>query len=179
MPRPPVVHDPRQNHHGWWGTFTVVDDGETNLKEYGLQVSFDDPECLLVFLKTNRDSHFIAQGTALSSLLDLGTDPRGAMTKLREINDTEGLGLTKEMLNAMDTDLESLGNRRARYHIIKGIDYKNSTALGRVHSLTTEACFNNDHWLDTAGDIGERDIRLGRTLKRLPSKDAVPLSSAN
>jgi len=178
MPRP-VVHDPRQNHHGWWGTFTLVDDGETSLKEFGIQTGSDDPDCLHVFLKTNRDSHFVAQGTALSSLLDLGPDQRGAMTKLKEINDAEGLGLTKEMITAMETDLESIGDRRAHYYIIKGVDWKNSTALGRVHSLTTEACFNNDHWLDTAGEIGQGNIRLGRMLKRLPSKDFVAQPSEN
>ena len=178
MPRP-VVHDPRQNHHGWWGTFILVDDDEANQKDFGLQVGFDDPECLLVFLKTNRDSHFIAQGTAIASVLFLSNDQSEAMKKLREINSTEGLGLTKEMLESMDSDLESLSGRKAQYYIINGVDYKNSAALARVHSLTTEACFNNDHWLDTAGDIGKGDIKLGRTLKRLPSKDAVSLPSAN
>lgn len=178
MPRP-VVHDPRQNHHGWWGTFTLAEDEKANARDFGLQPGHDDPECLLVFLKTSRDSHFIAQGTAIDSLFLLGNDQTEAMRRLREINDTEGIGLTKEMLQLMESDMKSLQNNKVQYYMISGVDYRNSSALSRVHSLTTEACFNNDHWLDNAGDIGKSNIYLSRKLRRLPSKDAVSVPSAN
>src|SRR5690606_7655311 len=113
------------------GTFILVDVEEANQKDYGLQPGFDDPECLLVFLKTNRDSHFVAQGIAIDSLLFLGHDQSESRKKLREINDAEGMGLTEEMLQSMDSDLESLRDRRAQYYIIKSLDYVNSAALGR------------------------------------------------
>lgn len=177
---PIIVRDPRQNRHGWWGTFTNTDGQNiTSPVARDMPLVTDKPGPLDVFLKTNWDSHFIAQGIVFDEVEFLSEDQEQAREKLKSINDAEGLELTGEMLTAIKEDLKVLGDRIARYHIIRAIDYKNSSALARVHSFTTEACFNNDYWLNTAGDIGKEHIFLARKLKRLPSKEEVFRRSAN
>lgn len=177
---PIIVRDPRQNRHGWWGTFANTEGQNiTSQVARDMPLLADKTGPLEVFLKTNWDSHVIAQGMVLDEVEFLSEERRQAMDKLKNINDTERLELTGEMLTAMEEDLDLLGDRIARYHIIRAVDYKNSSALARVHSFTTEACFNNDHWLDTAGEIGKKHIVLARRLKRLPSKEEVFKRSAN
>lgn len=173
----PIVRDPRQNYHGWWGTLTVAADENGVQSNHGLQLDSKDPDCLHVFLKTNRDSHFVAQGTAVDALEFIGSSPSEAMEKIE--NAAENLGLNDEALEFMRTDLNNIDSsgHDVRYYILSAIDYQRTTPLSRVHSLTTEACFNNDHWLSAAGDIGQRSIVLGRQLKRLEQKTATTTPS--
>lgn len=176
----PIVHDPRQNYHGWWGTLTVAEDENGVQNNHGLQLDSKDPNCLHVFLKANRDSHFVAQGTAVEALEFLGGSTSEAMKKLETINEAEDLGLTEEAMEFMAADLKRLdGKGDVRIYMLRAINPDSSTALSRVHSLTTEACFNNDHWLRGAGEIGQRNIVLGRQLKRLKTKGAMSMSPTN
>lgn len=173
MPRP-VVTDPRQNHHGWWGTFTLVEDENGLEKDYGLTPDSKASDCLYVFLKTSRDAHFIAQGTTLDDLFLLGENQEDAMATLEKNNQNHGWDLSEEVLELIRSDLKNVDERAGvRYYTFKAIDHDRSTALARVHTLTTEACFNNDHWLGCAGDIGQSHVRLGRGLKRLQPKESV------
>src|SRR5690606_11235810 len=160
IPRP-IVHNPRQNYHGWWGTLTVAEDENGVQSNHGLQLDSKDPNCLHVFVKTSSDLHFVAQGIELENLRLLGTSASEAMTQLKGINEEENLGL-QDVLELIGDDLNKIQRKGdVRIYMPRGINYAASTPLSRVLSITTEVCFNNDSWLENAGEIGQRNIELG------------------
>src|SRR5690606_27109904 len=146
---------PRQNHHGWWGTVVIPDDSKTN----------GDSDVHHVFVKTSREAHFVSQGTAVI-LEDLADDVDSALRKLQG-------SVSETVFRLIASDLEQLKGTKVKLHKIKAIDYKETTALAKMHNLVTEVCFNNDHWLDTANDIGVDAIRIGRKLPPLEDNDGM------
>lgn len=159
MPNP-IVTDPRQNHHGWWGTVVFVEDPKSPSRSAN-----GDSGVQHVFLKTNRESHYVSQGTAVE-LKELGDSADAALQQLRMS------GVSETVLSLIQEDLANLKASKVKFHQITAIDDAETTALARMHNLVTEVCFNNDHWLDSAGDVGAKAIREGRKLPSL--KQGVP-----
>lgn len=117
-----------------------------------------------VFVKTSRDAHFVAQGTAIESLRCIGKSVSEAIESLKKHN------VSSNVIRLIHADLKKLEKQNARYYIITAINHEKTPSLTRMLNLITEGCFNNDLWLSTAGDIGVRDIEVGRELPKLPFK---------
>ena len=153
----PILHDPRQNRHGWWGTL-LFDGDEPKTATHS--VNGGDGEIQHVFVKTSRESHFLAQGTVVD-VEPLGDTADDMLQRL-----SQG-GVGKDVLELIRKDLDNLKSTKTRYYEITAVNDAASSPLARMHNIVTEVCFNNDHWLDSAGDIGVADIRIGRKLRSL------------
>lgn len=100
----------------------------------------------------------MAQGTAVD-LEPLGETVEAVLQHLKQMGIQEGI------IKLIAADLANVDTgRQTQFHQIAGVDDSRTTPLARMHNLVTEVCFNNDHWLDSAGDIGVSDIRAGREL---------------
>lgn len=167
----PVVHDPRQNHHGWWGTLAFVDDPKE--PKFSIRSLTGDSELQYVFVKVNRESHFVSQGTVVKA------EPMGETVDdmLRQL---EQGGIQKDVISLIRDDLANLDSTLTpRFYAITAIDDGNTSALARMLNIVTEVCFNNDHWLNCAGNIGAEDIRKGRDLPSLKMTPATPATPAS
>ncbi|HEY8511185.1 MAG TPA: hypothetical protein VIL31_04440 [Cyclobacteriaceae bacterium] len=151
----PIVTDPRQNHHGWWGT--VVD---------ATPSSNGNSDVVHVFLKTFREAHYVSQGTSVR-LEELGDTAAQALERLQKN------GLSSTVLKMIEDDLANLKAPKVKIHHIVGINDGETTPLARMHNLVTEVCFNNDHWLNSAGEIGQKSIIEGRKLPSLKDRVAA------
>lgn len=160
----PVVHDPRQNRHGWWGTIAFVEDQDDS-SVARVSLNGDSSGVKHVFVKTKRETHFVAQGTAVE-LEPLGETVDEVIKRLEKETNATALSLIKGDLQNLDP------NQKTKFYEIVAIDDSRTTPLSRMHSLVTEVCFSNDHWLGTAGEIGQKDIEVGRKLPSL--KETVP-----
>ncbi|HEX7015988.1 MAG TPA: hypothetical protein VF191_10785 [Cyclobacteriaceae bacterium] len=160
----PVVHDPRQNRHGWWGTLRFVDDKDES--KIVSSVNGDDSGVQHVFVKTSREAHFVSQGTVVE-IASLGDTAEATLQQLAQS------GMNEKVLRLIKEDFANLdATKKTRFHEITAIDDARTSALARMLNIVTEVCFKNDHWLDCAGSIGADDIRLGRELPSLKSVEA-------
>ena len=162
----PVVHDPRQNQHGWWGTIGFVADQDDS-GVISSSMNGNDAEVQHVFVKTSRESHFVAQGTAVE-LEPLG-DTAEAVIKQLQLS-----GISETVLGLIKQDFLKLDAKPKKFYQIVAVNDSRTTPLARMLNLVTEVCFRNDHWLDSAGSIGVADIRVGRELPSVKKPVSAP-----
>lgn len=154
----PIVHDPRQNRHGWWGTIVFVDDQDQSKPVPSVN---GDAGVQHVFLKTSRESHFVAQGTAVK-LEALGDTAAAAVETLRKT------GTDHSVIDSIEKDFANLpADQKTRFHKIVAIDATRTTPLARMLNLVTEVCFSDDHWLDSNPGVDREAVRQGRGLPSL------------
>ena len=149
------VDNGRQNNHGWWGTLTL-DAGTMPKGSYK-----EGDRC--VFVKTNADSHFVAQGTYIS--------------KIRFFNNLdEAIAEMKKNLGSdfdpdVEKDLYKIRKEWPNLPIVEilEIDAANTSPLTTQMNILTEVLFNNAAWLKENGSkVGEKHVKAGRKLRRLP-----------
>jgi hypothetical protein len=149
------VDNGRQNNHGWWGTLTL--DAATVPKG-----DFKEGD-RCVFVKTNADSHFVAQGTFINRIRFFS-------------NLDEAIAEMKTVLGSdFDTDVEKdlykIGKEWPDLPIVEilEIDSANTSPLTTQMNILTEVLFNNAAWLRENGSkVGEKHVKKGRKLRRLP-----------
>jgi len=151
------VDNGRQNKHGWWGTLTV-DRTPPSL----------EPGQKCVFIKINRDSHFVSQGTVvpkLSPFRDLAAAEKALLAAVIKVGATPG------QLRSIKADLRLIAAMKPVPTIveIKEIDYSMTPPLAVEINILTESLFRNKAWLRVFGKIvGADDILLGLQLPLLP-----------
>lgn len=148
-----TVDDPRQNQHRLWGTLKIE----------------EEPKLLHIFIKFHRETHFVSQGTVVKvTMLDnLARKNAGRILRAN--------GAPQLIIENIETIIREIYaynvlKRRVRYYVIEAIDYSATSPLTRTLNTVTEGCFNSEDWLFTAGEIGQRLIRIARELPRLPYK---------
>lgn len=155
----PVVNG-QQNKHRWWGILTI-DSGMEN--SGGLA---EGTQC--VFIKANRDSHFVSQGTFVSKVRVFKSLKDAEDVLLRKASKA---GASEIEIRRIKSDLKKINALKTIPSIVEilGIDYKKTPPLAVEVNILTESLFRNGAWLRANGNrIGADDIKLGLRLPPLP-----------
>jgi hypothetical protein len=82
--------------------------------------------------------------------------------------------MNEAVVGMIERDLANLDtNLKQRFHEIRAIDNGRTSPLTRMQNIVTEVCFRNEHWLSSAGDIGQDAIEKGLELP--PMKELPPV----
>lgn len=155
----PSVENGKQNKHEWNGSLSLMDGETINGKplESGQQ-------CL--FVKINRDSHFISQGTVISRYQECPLSE--AIKKVQEILMT--FADEKEVVR-IENELKMLGKivPTPVFVEILEINYESTPPLAIEINALTDSLFRNDAWLkaNRHRNIGYADIKLGMKMPPL------------
>lgn len=151
------VENSRQNKHGWWGTLSIDPDTEPkgNLKVGDL----------CIFVKTNRLSHHVANGTfilKINSIISL------AAAKARFSH------LPPQIVTEIYTDLDLITSNYPNLALVEILeaDDQNTSPLTKKLNEYTRKLFTKDSslnaedriWLDNNAYIGKEHIEQGMSL---------------
>jgi len=143
------VDNPRQNKHGWWGTLTIDEGtepkGSLNVGDF------------CVFVKTNKDSHFVSKGT-----------------HIKRINVFSNLAAAKAQVRAetgsdydaeIEADLNLISSMYPNAPIVEilEVDSASTSPLTEDINELTKERFNDDLWLAANANTGNPKKELGVT----------------